>query len=311
MRAVPWANSAEWNLVYTDLFSVDNQQRAIDRIKAWQSRGHVPISVESSMYLVHLPLDKLDPTEQRLLLAMAIIRFVNSIVDSLRKTSTSSVVVGQSVGLPSWIVELRHQATHDKLPPLAILMNARVKCVEWLHENYWRLQMDTHVELNRGITAWLSSYFEQRKLFMKNQGPDISSFDQLSGMITSFNFQEFLVPAFCSIILQKRYFLLIRSRIDPNGIQMHHNIAELWDPLLVYCNDNFSGFCDLVIDHLIGQFEEYNHTRKINAATWISHLVKRFLGPFANGTAILKRLLRPKNEMYNLITQTFFSRSGH
>ena len=44
-----------------------------------------------------------------------------------------------------WIIEVRHEATHNELPSLAILRCASVKLIDWFKENYW-LPQSNHVQ---------------------------------------------------------------------------------------------------------------------------------------------------------------------
>jgi ribosomal biogenesis protein LAS1 len=58
--------------------------------------------------------------------ATAIIRMVNGLVDPLQigayARSIASIAI--QLGLPLWLVELRHAATHEDLPSLELLRDA-------------------------------------------------------------------------------------------------------------------------------------------------------------------------------------------
>jgi ribosomal biogenesis protein LAS1 len=58
--------------------------------------------------------------------ANAIIRMVNGLVDPLQigayARSIASIAI--QLGLPLWLVELRHAATHEDLPSLELLRDA-------------------------------------------------------------------------------------------------------------------------------------------------------------------------------------------
>jgi ribosomal biogenesis protein LAS1 len=55
--------------------------------------------------------------------AAAIIRFVNGLVDPLQLGvyARSIASIANQIGLPAWLVELRHAATHEDLPSLELL----------------------------------------------------------------------------------------------------------------------------------------------------------------------------------------------
>lgn len=58
--------------------------------------------------------------------ATAIIRMVNGLVDPLQSGAyaRSIAAIAAQLGLPSWLVELRHAATHEDLPSLELLREA-------------------------------------------------------------------------------------------------------------------------------------------------------------------------------------------
>ena len=98
--------------------------------------------------------------------SLALCRFVNSLVDPLQTTyyARSIASLAAQIGLPAWFVELRHQATHEDLPSIAVLRDAarqvslpfllpgrtittqkadrmngslRSQALDWLYANYW------------------------------------------------------------------------------------------------------------------------------------------------------------------------------
>jgi ribosomal biogenesis protein LAS1 len=56
----------------------------------------------------------------------AVIRLVNGLVDPLQfgAYARSIASIANQLGLPSWLVELRHAATHEDLPSLELLREA-------------------------------------------------------------------------------------------------------------------------------------------------------------------------------------------
>lgn len=49
--------------------------------------------------------------------------------------------LASKIGIPGWIVELRHNGTHNELPPLAIVRSAALALLDWLREQYWEQQV--------------------------------------------------------------------------------------------------------------------------------------------------------------------------
>ena len=58
--------------------------------------------------------------------AAALIRLVNGLVDPLQlgAYARSIASIAAQLGLPAWLVELRHAATHEDLPSLELLRRA-------------------------------------------------------------------------------------------------------------------------------------------------------------------------------------------
>lgn len=44
------------------------------------------------------------------------------------------------MSVPSWVVALRHSATHVTMPSLTLLKSAAEFALKWLKENYWEKQ---------------------------------------------------------------------------------------------------------------------------------------------------------------------------
>ena len=45
------------------------------------------------------------------------------------------------MSVPSWVVVLRHSATHVAMPSLTLLKAAAEFALKWLKENYWEKQI--------------------------------------------------------------------------------------------------------------------------------------------------------------------------
>ena len=82
------------------------------------------------------------PLPLRLAYSMALIRFVNGLVDPEQGGPYARSIAGiaAQIGLPLWFVELRHAATHEDLPALSVLRDAARKGVDWLYARYWMPQ---------------------------------------------------------------------------------------------------------------------------------------------------------------------------
>lgn len=97
----------------------------------WKSRsmGKLPLAVESTANLISAHLD-----QGRLTLAMAIVRFVNGMVDQDQKGKFARSVqtIGEEIGLPKWLVDIRHESAHQNLPSLETLRCGVRASLSWL-----------------------------------------------------------------------------------------------------------------------------------------------------------------------------------
>ena len=145
----------EWQFVRDALYEPKDdgmQEFALEIVQVWVEKGRVPTSVEATANLVRVVrLDRtsaVDDTTKRLAYAAAVTRFVNEIVDS-RQAGAAVVPItrlAEQVGLPRFLVDLRHEATHDALPSLAVFRAAVEEGMEWLWVNYW-LPQSNHDDL--------------------------------------------------------------------------------------------------------------------------------------------------------------------
>lgn len=85
----------------------------------------------------------------RLVYSTAIIRFVNLIshLGQVELKHQPITAVAEKVGIPDWLVGIRHEATHAKMPSLAILRPGAELALKWLEENYWRTEEEDSYDL--------------------------------------------------------------------------------------------------------------------------------------------------------------------
>ncbi|XP_014677210.1 PREDICTED: ribosomal biogenesis protein LAS1L-like [Priapulus caudatus] len=165
-RVFPWVSREEWEEVYYGLYtdygsdasssSAVAKQWAIERTQLWRSRSgnRFPPGVETTVCLAQALLLLLEEErersktrercdEVRLLLSMAIVRFVNFVADVGQKNTFRAqpvhVLAGMK-GVPEWVVDLRHTATHATLPSLSILVLGAEFALTWLQNQYWEVE---------------------------------------------------------------------------------------------------------------------------------------------------------------------------
>ncbi|XP_077001286.1 ribosomal biogenesis protein LAS1L isoform X5 [Tamandua tetradactyla] len=110
---VAWLSKAEWDQVMVYLFCDDHklQRYALSRITVWRSRFVNLISERKSKF-AKLPLKFL----------------------------------AQEVNIPEWIVELRHELTHKKMPHINACRRGCYFVLDWLQKTYWCRQLENSLK---------------------------------------------------------------------------------------------------------------------------------------------------------------------
>ncbi|KAG9451120.1 hypothetical protein H6P81_011085 [Aristolochia fimbriata] len=152
---VPWFSWEEWNFVRKTIFSTspNSISSALTRVSTWRSRGCLPCAIEVTAALVEvrqrdpffregMPCNALESDEMLAMgYCMAIIRLVNSFAEkSRRKTGLSISESADALGIPSMLIDIRHECSHRELPSLALVRLASTKAIEWLKSYYWEPQ---------------------------------------------------------------------------------------------------------------------------------------------------------------------------
>ncbi|KAI9837227.1 MAG: hypothetical protein M1819_000301 [Sarea resinae] len=145
----PWRDDFELLKVRSQFYPPtnavnDERRHAVDMVGAWKLRGSLPHKVESTALLIDAILndEKLGASAYsiRSTYSTAFCRFVTGLVDS-EQNSTRKIPMWENakkIGLPVSFVDLRHQATHEDLPPLLVLQQAARRSVQWLWDSYWK-----------------------------------------------------------------------------------------------------------------------------------------------------------------------------
>lgn len=149
-HVVAWLNKAEWDQVMEQLYSKDPAQQrfALNRISAWKARyaGSTPVAVDCTADLVRCQvLDRagqLDADDLVLLYGAALVRFVNLITERQQgKIARPLRRLAGNLNIPEWVVNLRHDFTHRRLPTLKWCRKGCKVVLEWLQQEYWSRQL--------------------------------------------------------------------------------------------------------------------------------------------------------------------------
>jgi len=124
-RLSPWIDWSEWSFVYHSLLSSSStpstQLQAISIITAWKTRGKtIPIPIETTAAILSLSLKQstLPPHVLLRLHSLLLLRLVNGILDPLqtRSYALSLTSLAKTLSFPRFLVDLRHEITHQKEP---------------------------------------------------------------------------------------------------------------------------------------------------------------------------------------------------
>ncbi|KAM9344222.1 ribosomal biogenesis protein LAS1L [Pholidichthys leucotaenia] len=149
-HVVAWINKAEWDQVLDYLYSRDPalQRFALNRVSAWKSRyvGNTPVAVDCTADLVRVQvLDRsgqLRGDDLVLLYGAALMRFVNLITERQQgRIARDLRRLAGNLNIPEWVVDLRHEFTHRKLPTLKWCRRGCKVVLEWLQQEFWSRQL--------------------------------------------------------------------------------------------------------------------------------------------------------------------------
>lgn len=169
-RVVPWYNSDEWQQVYEELSdSSSNKTNALNILLVWKARcPSLPSGIESTLSLLQVHVEDTKHNANvtndqllRLAYSSAIMRFVNHMLDTETIKGSSLYQAAKNLGVPDWIVDLRHDTAHsNNLPLITLLREACTISLQWLLHNYWdkykpniqdcvSIKKDANVDVNK------------------------------------------------------------------------------------------------------------------------------------------------------------------
>lgn len=206
--------------------------------------------------------------ELRLMYAMAIIRFVNGLVDREQKGKFAKSIntLARQMGLPSWFVDLRHASTHERLPSLSVLRDSAHQAVGWLHDNYWIKNIKTadqkqSLKQNPEIKLKLNQYKECRKNYIKekystykdDKNPYLACIEALIKIIDQDVIREDIIPLLLGVggLVPAGK----KKRASAEDMTISKGLIELWTPLIQGLDDGFPTFGNELIEAMIEKLD--------------------------------------------------------
>lgn len=274
-KVVPWHSGSEISTLrdwfypeqIAEYDDIDTRRRAIARVKAYQTRGPVPESIESTANLMSALLNDdiySDSQSVRLGYSMAIVRFVNGLLDPFQKSrdAISMYTLAKSAGLPSFFVELRHVATHESLPSLELLRTAARRALDWLWFNFWYLnnsEGDSRQREQAEIEKRKEEIKELMRLWRRMRRADPTKIIKPGD--TSAEGQKFwkLVKDIQSVLnrneevfIEVLFTMNVLIPTAKNGIVKRNAVEpsiKLFEPLLDILNKDNNGFMDRLVKY--------------------------------------------------------------
>ncbi|XP_054732382.1 uncharacterized protein LOC129240544 [Anastrepha obliqua] len=159
----PWKDIKEFNSVYEWLYGEETdiplQKRALSQINTWCLRRSTqcPAGVLATRGLLEVKHKDEEQAQNALtegvlqtLYASAFIRFFNFMSSTMQTHNMRTMYdTARMLGLPSFVVDLRHICAHGQvLPPLDVLRSSVTHCLTWLRDYYWIPQLETMCDVD-------------------------------------------------------------------------------------------------------------------------------------------------------------------
>jgi hypothetical protein len=172
---------------------------ATKRIAAWQTRGRVPLAIQATCAITN--------STSRQQLALALLRAISAIIDNTQKGefASSALKIAETLGLKTYLVELRHCATHDSLPALPLLWKAKDDMLLWLKEAYWDQQSNNQSNLIETIKKCVKDYKISKIDESKNHLQELKK-------IVNIDTYNFLILEIVHYFIPLRYFIIYKGK---------------------------------------------------------------------------------------------------
>ncbi|WWC58577.1 uncharacterized protein I303_101120 [Kwoniella dejecticola CBS 10117] len=144
-KRTPWSSRSELEELYEMLFAPNaddtSRRRGLARMSIYISSPSCPTFIHLLHSLVSVELLPYPPKSieenqrSRMMIGMAIVRFINGLVDPLQNGPYARPIshLAATLSISPSLISLRHRATHEDLPPLALLHQSLLSCISYLH----------------------------------------------------------------------------------------------------------------------------------------------------------------------------------
>ena len=253
MESVPWKNWDEWVSTYELLYSENSLdvQRGCNIVFAWMSKQLIPIAIESTAEILSALRNQKNVYE----LSLAIIRFVNGVIEPYKDVKISSSIQNlcEFLNIPNDVLNIRNLATHGCIPSYYSCSNVAEECLSWLKKYYWEEQMKLIVERREDCFTQILNFFHDGSLpFVNKSKHEIAVFGypELIKVITSpeevstqiennklcelLNYLDTFIPNSSQYIMSEIYKLSLTD--STNAKKWYEYLSNYFRPLPNYIN---------------------------------------------------------------------------
>lgn len=232
-------------------------------------------------------------------LALCIIRFVNFITEPYQKSLMSRAIksIGNEIGLPDWIVNMRHNSTHYNMPSIEVLEEALRYLFNWLKERYVNTYTENPMEdsLLDSIKQQIKELFDEYlnikyknvvlKKGKKNENKkELEEHEEkIETFLMHFKDQTFnvlindgyLIPTSEQL---KGIGLIADEFLEQIDVELPQAFIKIWNQFLTICNQ--LNFLSILFKNIVSTYEiEKENKNGLSLRSkfllcWIFHLIK-------------------------------------
>lgn len=282
LRPVAWRSPSELLHLKHSFFPTqpsptdpDPRLHALSLVRALSVRTRLPHSIESTAILTSAILSDTptaSPLTLRLTYASAIIRFVNGLLDPAQQGQFALPMyqLARELGLDASFVEVRHAATHEELPSLAVLRAMTGRALQWLWWHYWCAVDDGTGEVAGGEdTTGQSAVMERAQALVKrwrtarkqNPGKELKDGDQSAEAkearavvkeMVEMASREGSLPVLVEALLEVKALVPKGKKKE----KLMDGALRLWVPLLRRVEDGMEGFVETLVGAMLEVWRE-------------------------------------------------------
>jgi len=302
-RIVGWTSNDEWLKIYELLFYGDTFKRftALNVINVWRSRfgSRIPVAIEATSRLVEawLEKDNVSLDGKRQILSAAITQFVGLMTERGLKGNTKKPIheIGEDLGIPEWLINLRHEMAHGPLPSLLMLEKAVLFALDWLKDNHWDKHLKKMSDLCSNMTpvdsdiSILSLLYDIVSVLSKKSEKAKTKkvcVQKLSAQIEAFLKSDENAERFCVLLVEHNFleyypgFADLTSDVHLNNYSKYFEHWQFLFELIVQYR-RLPIFLHLVVSQL-GAMVKKRHNQTSVLEAWCSKILQALVKEYGN-----------------------------